>query len=131
MSKLITSNKTASGQYRFDLDPNAGAVGAVGLGIFLPQNAVIIRFLVKPLVPFLSIGANTIAFTLMGPTVTTTLMVANGFAAFIPPVVMPGVDFNANPFAIIEPSEIQMNIAVAVITQGIISFTIWYNENDI
>jgi hypothetical protein len=126
MSLLVVSKKTQGGEYNFAT--GGGAIGTIGLGVFIPNNAVINRFWVKTLATGVS-GGGTGGFTfgIAGPAALVPLAAG----AFIIGAALQGVDFDANPLIMVATSEITFTIAGFVWTAGRITFGCDYTEMDV
>ncbi len=130
MSFIVTSKKSQGGVYDFATDPGAGAVGAVALGVYLPNNSIITRFFIDVKTTFLGAGA-TLEFT-MG-LAGGKLFNATVIGAFAGGSIINGVDLNANPLGLspVAIPQVTMNIGLFPITQGKLVFLIEYNEKDL
>lgn len=126
MSQLVASSKTVAGEFNFATA--GGAIGTVGLGVFIPDRSVINRFFVKTLVTGVS-GGGTGGFTfgIAGPAALVPLAAG----AFILGTALQGVDFDGNPLIMVATSEIVFTIAGFVWTAGRIAFVIDYTEMDL
>ncbi len=122
--KLNSSSfKTQYGEYNFSTD--LGVQGTINLGVFIPVNAIIKKFLVK--VVTAPTGTNaTVSFGLASS--NQALMVTNGIPAFVINTVIAGVDFDNTPLLITTTSEVTITIATANLTAGRLLFSIAYDE---
>jgi len=134
MSVIITASRVQGGQYNFANDPSLGAVGSVGLGVYLPKNSVITRFWIQSIVgPKSANSTATISFIMGtgGKTLFSPVLVG----ALGSGTVNAGIDFNANPAASATVStptpQVTMVIGVESLTGGNIIFSIEYTEKDL
>jgi len=132
MSLLITSNKSQSGEYNFSTDPNAGATGTINLGVYMPTNSIVTRFVVKTLTTANSAGAAILSFRLSS---AVLLLGATPFGAFTSGNCIAGVDFNASPIvassALTPVPQVQLLIGTAALTAGRFAFFIEYFESNV
>lgn len=114
----------------YDFDNDGGAISTIGLDVFLPDNATLVRCSGKVVTTFASGAAATVALGWTGD--TDALMVVTGFGAFAAGQVILGRDFGAVPVDIDNAAgrEVAITIAAAALTAGLCLFNIWYEEND-
>ena len=126
MARLQTSQKFIAAVYDFAVD--GGAISSINMGIFIPNNAVVNRFFVKTNTAPTGATA-TISFGHAGD--TDAFMVVNGIAAFVVGEDLQGVDFTANPLEMTAFRQLQITIATAALTAGVIIACIAFTELDI
>lgn len=126
MAKLQTTKKFLAAVYDFAVD--AGAVGSINLGIFIPNNAVVTKFFVKTVTAPVGSTA-TISFGHSSD--TDAWMVVNGTAMFVAGECLPGVDLSANPLEATAARQLQITIGTAVLTAGVIIACLEFTELDI
>lgn len=127
MARLQTSKKEIAALYSFAVD--GGAVSAINLGIFIPNNAIVTGFRVKTNTAPTSGGAATISFGFTGNLVA--FMVINGIAAFVAGETLSGVDLKANPLEMTATNQLVISIVTAALTAGILVASLDYVELDV
>lgn len=136
--------QVVSGEYDFNKDPNAGAVGNIDLLTAIPSAAMIKNFWVNPLVALGSGGAATVSFDLNIFTNIGTFIVGAILFPVVPfgalgVVGVPILGFTniLNPFKVgvftstVSGVNVSMTIAGAPLNAGRLQYWVEYIENDI
>jgi hypothetical protein len=127
MSKLNGTLITLNGLYDFAVD--AGAVGTVTIGMYLPKFAVVRSFFTSTITTVTSGGSATIAFGYSGS--TQAFQTTTAIASYTANTSLNGVDLMANPLVLTDFQSIIMTIGTAAITAGKIKMSISYVTFDI
>jgi hypothetical protein len=115
----VASSRWAKTTYDFDV--SGGAQGAIGLGVSLPDNALVLGAYLEKITAFTSGGASTVAISAEGANDIVTATAYNN-AAFTADV-NPAAAVNATPFKTTQAREITLTIASADLTAG--KYHIW------
>lgn len=126
MARLISTPKRITGLYSFAAD--GGAISTIGLGVFIPTNAIITGFYVK--VNTAPVGASgTIAFGRTGS--TNEYMVATDVSGFVLNEIVAGRGFHDTPVRVSAFRELAITIATTALTAGVLVATVEFLELDI
>ncbi len=126
MAKIVSSPKTVSFVYDFATD--GGAISTIGMGVFLPINAVVWFGYAKVITTLVSGGSATIAVGWTGS--TGSLITATAVATWVSTTpIIPGVDLPGTPVLATAQRELAVTIATAtIITAGKFVYVAYYTE---
>jgi len=127
MARIYGDLKQALCVYDFAVD--GGAASTIGLGVFIPNNAVFNSFFVKTVTAPTSGGAATISFGYTGD--TDAFMIVRAYGDFVLGECLQGVDFGANPLEASAARQLAITIATAALTAGKIVACLAYTEMDL
>lgn len=125
MGKIQTKKTLLSAFYSFAID--GGAISSINMGIMIPIFSIVTRFYVRTITAAVGSTA-TIAFGHSAD--TDAFMVVTGEAMFNAGETMQGIDFGANPLLMTAARQLQITIATAALTAGVIQAHIEFTEED-
>lgn len=124
MAKIVSSTKTISFDYNFATD--GGAVSTIGMGVYLPINAVVWFGYAKVITQLTSGGSATIAVGWTGATGAN--IAATAVASWTANALLPGVDLPGTPVLATAQRELAVTIATAALTAGRFVYYCMYTE---
>lgn len=127
MARLIAAKKLIVALYDFAAD--GGAISTIGMGIYIPDNSVIVNFCVKTNTTLTSGGASVVSYGWTGD--TDALLIVNAMSNFVATETMQGRDFADTPVETTASREIAITIATATVTAGVIIAMCEFIELDI